>query len=146
MKLKGILRESSPGKSASSQVRAKLNSISKNIDEHLDFLLEIRQDEQLYKDDIDEIGKMADDVLATLHKHHDLLHEPSGGEKDWVCEKCGKSTFETDYDYLVHPTLHLGCALEADQYGQVSQVYNRGLSAEEGKTDDERMKIRLGAG
>ena len=128
------------------QVRAKLNAISKTIDEHLDFLLEVRQDEQTYKDDVDEIGKMADDVLYALHKHNDLLHAPAGGEKDWVCEKCGKSTFETDYDYLVHPTLHLGCALEADQYGQVSQVYNRGLSAEESKTDDERMKIRLGAG
>ena len=106
------------------QVRAKLNAISKTIDEHLDFLLEIRQDEQLYKDDINEIGKMGDAVLSTLHEHHDLLHEPSGGEKDWVCEKCGKSTFETDYDYLVHPTLHLGCALEAEQ----------------GKTDDEQME------
>tara|TARA_Y100000296_G_scaffold85058_1_gene120021 strand:+ start:336 stop:698 length:363 start_codon:yes stop_codon:yes gene_type:complete len=93
-------------------VRAKLNSINKIVDEHLDFLLEIRQDEELYKDDINEIGKMADEVLETLRSHHDLLHEPSGGEKDWVCEKCGKSTFETDYDYLVHPTLHLGCALE----------------------------------
>ena len=111
------------------QVRAKLNAISKTIDEHLDFLLEVRQDEQTYKDDVDEIGKMADDVLYALHKHNDLLHEPSKGEKDWVCEKCGKSTFETDYDYLVHPTLHLGCALEAD----------------ESKTD-EQMKIRLGAG
>ena len=127
-------------------VRAKLNTINKIVDEHLDFLLEVRQDEQTYKDDINEIGKMGDAVLSTLHEHNDLLHEPSGGEKDWVCEKCGKSTFETDYDYLVHPTLHLGCALEADQYGQVSQVYNRGLSAEESKTDDERMKIRLGAG
>jgi len=97
------------------QVRAKLNAISKTIDEHLDFLLEIRQDEQLYKDDIEEIGKMGDAVLSTLHEHHDLLHEPSGGERDWVCEKCGKSTFETDYDYLVHPTLHLGCALKAEQ-------------------------------
>jgi len=96
------------------QVRAKLNAISKTIDEHLDFLLEIRQDEQLYKDDIEEIGKMGDAVLSTLHEHHDLLHEPSGGERDWVCEKCGKSTFETDYDYLVHPTLHLGCALKAE--------------------------------
>jgi len=67
---------------------------------------------------------MGDAVLSTLHEHNDLLHEPSGGEKDWVCEKCGKSTFETDYDYLVHPTLHLGCALEAEQ----------------GKTDDEQME------
>ena len=96
-------------------VRAKLNAINKNIEEHLDFLLEVKQDEQLYKDDVDEIGGMADDVLSTLHKHNDLLHEPTKGEKDWVCEKCGKSTFETDYDYLVHPTLHLGCALKEEE-------------------------------
>ena len=36
----------------------KLNVINKTVEEHLDFLLEIRQDEQLYKDDIDEIGEM----------------------------------------------------------------------------------------
>ena len=126
------------------QVRAKLNSINKTIDEHLDFLLEVRQDEQLYKDDVDEIGKMADGVLAALHNED--KSDLNRVEKDWVCEKCGKSTFETDYDYLVHPTLHLSCALESDQYGQVSQVYNRGHAAEQSKTDEERMKIRLGAG
>ena len=120
-------------------VRAKLNVINKTVEEHLDFLLEIRQDEQLYKDDIDEIGEMADDVLSTLTKHSDLLRSPAGGEKDWVCEKCGKSTFETDYDYLVHPKLHLGCALEADQYGQVSQVYNRGSNRKEELSEDEQM-------
>ena len=96
-------------------VRAKLNAINKTIDEHLDFLLEVRQDEQLYKEDIKEIGQMADDVLSTLAKHSDLLHEPAGDEKEWACEKCGESTFETDYDYLVHPKLHLGCALEEDE-------------------------------
>ena len=121
-------------------VRAKLNVINKTVEEHLDFLLEIRQDEQLYKDDIDEIGEMADDVLSTLTKHSDLLRSPAGGEKDWVCEKCGKSTFETDYDYLVHPKLHLGCALEEDQYGQVSQVYNRDPSRKEELNDDEQME------
>jgi hypothetical protein len=108
------------------QVRAKLIAINNNIVEHLDFLLEIRQDEQLYKDDIKEIGKMADDVLSALSKYSDLLESVPSAKKDWVCEKCGKSTFETDYDCLVHPTLHLGCALQEDEYGQVSQAYNRG--------------------
>ena len=94
-------------------VRAKLNAINKTVEEHVDFLLEIRQDEQLYKDDVDEIGKMADTVLTTLH--NDEKFDLNGAEKDWVCEKCGKSTFETDYEYLVHPTLHLGCALTEDE-------------------------------
>ena len=93
-------------------VRAKLNTINKIVDEHLDFLLEVRQDEELYKDDINDIGKMATDVLSVLSKHSDLLHVSSGNKNEWVCEKCGDSTFETDYDYLVHPKLHLGCAVD----------------------------------
>jgi len=97
------------------QVRAKLNAINKTVEEHLDFLLEIRQDEQLYKADITEIGKMADDVLSALSKYSDLLESLPSAKKDWVCEKCGKSTFETDYDYLVHPTLHLACALKEEE-------------------------------
>ena len=33
-------------------------------------------------------------------------------QKGWVCKHCGKSTFETEYDYLVDRDEHLGCALE----------------------------------
>ena len=33
----------------------------------------------------------------------------------WVCKHCGKSTFETDYDYLADVDEHLGCALEKEQ-------------------------------
>ena len=33
----------------------------------------------------------------------------------WVCTECGKSTFETDYDYLVSTTMHLGCQLELEK-------------------------------
>jgi hypothetical protein len=38
--------------------------------------------------------------------------------KAWVCMKCGKSTFEVEDDYLVHPKLHLGCALEEELKGK----------------------------
>ena len=38
--------------------------------------------------------------------------------KDWVCTICGKSTYDVDYDYLVHPKLHLGCALEEEAKGK----------------------------
>ena len=93
-------------------VRANLNTINKIVDEHLDFLLEVRQDEEVYKDDVNDIGKMATDVLSVLSKHSDLLHVSSGHKDEWVCEKCGNSTFETDHEYLVHPRLHLGCALD----------------------------------
>ena len=36
----------------------------------------------------------------------------------WVCGVCGKSTFEVEEDYLVHPRLHLGCALEEEVKGK----------------------------
>jgi hypothetical protein len=36
-------------------------------------------------------------------------------EEGWVCKHCGKSTFETDYDYLADVDEHLGCALEKEQ-------------------------------
>ena len=36
-------------------------------------------------------------------------------KEDWVCRYCGKSTFETDSDYLVDQTTHLGCALAREE-------------------------------
>ena len=36
-------------------------------------------------------------------------------KKGWVCTYCEKSTFETDYDGLIDPTLHLACALEREE-------------------------------
>ena len=50
-------------------------------------------------------------------------------KKDWVCQTCGKSTFETDYDYLVHPKLHLGCALEEELKGKdIKEQYHEASS------------------
>ena len=47
-------------------------------------------------------------------------------KKDWVCQTCGKSTFETEYDYLVHPKLHLGCALEEEIKGRdIKEQYHK---------------------
>lgn len=34
--------------------------------------------------------------------------------KNWVCVICGKSTKETDYDYLVNSQLHLECQLKKE--------------------------------
>ena len=39
-------------------------------------------------------------------------------EDSWTCDICGKSTYDVDYDYLVHPKLHLGCALEEEAKGK----------------------------
>ena len=35
-------------------------------------------------------------------------------EAKWVCEHCGKSTFEVDYDYIGSNYNHLGCELEIE--------------------------------
>ena len=57
-------------------------------------------------------------------------------KKGWVCQTCGKSTFETDYDYLVHPKLHLGCALEEELKGKdIKEQYHK-ASAEYYKDKD----------
>jgi len=50
-----------------------------------------------------------------LRKHKEVKQEII--ESSWECNECGKSTFATDYDYLIHPRLHLGCALEAEERG-----------------------------
>jgi hypothetical protein len=50
-----------------------------------------------------------------LRKRKEIKQETI--ESSWECDQCGKSTFSTDYDYLVHPRLHLGCALEAENQG-----------------------------
>jgi hypothetical protein len=34
--------------------------------------------------------------------------------ESWVCEICGKSTYEVDYDYLGSGTNHLGCELQIE--------------------------------
>ena len=50
-------------------------------------------------------------------------------KKGWICQTCGKSTFETDYDYLVHPKLHLGCALEEELKGKdIKKQYHEASS------------------
>ena len=34
--------------------------------------------------------------------------------ESWVCDICGKSTYEVDYDYIGSGTNHLGCELELE--------------------------------
>ena len=52
--------------------------------------------------------------------------EKREAKKGWVCQTCGKSTFETEYDYLVHPKLHLGCALKEEMDGNdIKEQYHK---------------------
>ena len=88
---------------------------------------------------------LADEITTEL-KSNGLYNPYSKIELDeqkakesWVCQTCGKSTFETEYDYLVHPKLHLGCALKEEMKGKDIKEQYHEASAEYFK-DKKRMK------
>ena len=71
-------------------------------------------------DMLDSVTERIDDIEKLLISKHSkvedwttagLTEEEKEVKKEWVCKVCGKSTFETDYDYIVNPKLCLGCAL-----------------------------------
>ena len=35
-------------------------------------------------------------------------------KESWVCDICGKNTYDVDYDYIGSGTNHLGCELEIE--------------------------------
>ena len=37
-------------------------------------------------------------------------------KNDWICEICGKSTKDVEYDYIGSGTNHLGCELELEEF------------------------------
>ena len=55
--------------------------------------------------------ELAKVIVSALNKYEQTEAEQEG----WVCRHCGKSTFETEYDYLADIDEHLGCALEKEQ-------------------------------
>jgi len=78
---------------------------------------------------------IADSITGALEsngvykQHTEIELEKQEAKKEWICQTCGKSTFETDYDYLVHPKLHLGCALEEELKGKtIHEQYHEASS------------------
>ena len=78
---------------------------------------------------------IADSITGALesngvYKQHTVIElEKQEAKKEWICQTCGKSTFETDYDYLVHPKLHLGCALKEELKGKdIKEQYHEASS------------------
>ena len=76
---------------------------------------------------IEIIEKLKKKGFYTEYSKDEL--EKREAKKGWVCQTCGKSTFETEYDYLVHPKLHLGCALEEELKGKT--IYRREFGSDE---------------
>ena len=76
---------------------------------------------------IEIIEKLKKKGFYTEYSKDEL--EKREAKKGWVCQTCGKSTFETEYDYLVHPKLHLGCALEEELKGKdIKEQYHEASS------------------
>jgi hypothetical protein len=78
---------------------------------------------------------IADSITGALEsngvykQHTEIELEKQEAKKEWICQTCGKSTFETDYDYLVHPKLHLGCALKEELKGKdIKEQYHEASS------------------
>tara|TARA_Y100000593_G_C4243472_1_gene303435 strand:- start:108 stop:608 length:501 start_codon:yes stop_codon:yes gene_type:complete len=51
---------------------------------------------------------------GTYIKDNEMDKQVEREREKWVCEFCGKNTFEVDYDYIGSGTNHLGCELERD--------------------------------
>ena len=80
-------------------------------------------------------NKIIEEIISELKKkgiytQYSLTElEEQEAKKVWICQSCGKSTYETEYDYLVHPKLHLGCALEEEMKGKdIKEQYHEASS------------------
>jgi len=52
-------------------------------------------------------------VVANLDDQ--ISNTAEANPEGWECVHCGKETHSVDYDYLISPTEHLGCALEKER-------------------------------
>ena len=77
-------------------------AISKNNSDHI---------RSHYVDLLNEVYDAVDNMRLIIKKDNQVEEDD---KNDWICDYCGKSTFETDYDYLVSPKLHLECALHEE--------------------------------
>ena len=51
-------------------------------------------------------------MYARFQKELIEYHEEKKLREGWVCVECGESTYETDFDYISAPNLHLTCSLK----------------------------------
>ena len=51
---------------------------------------------------------------GSYHKFSEMDKEMNREREKWVCDLCGKNTFDVDYDYIGQGTNHLGCELEEE--------------------------------
>ena len=72
--------------------------------------------EEVELNTVTHLADICNEVQKSVKAKADSRTIKSANPKEgWVCKHCGKSTFETDYDYLADVDEHLGCALEKEQ-------------------------------
>ena len=76
------------------------------------------------------------EIFDTMQKCLDEMRQAETDQEGWVCKHCGKSTFETDYDYLANADEHLGCALKKEKENDLGRSW---FTFQEGST----MWIRM---
>ena len=75
--------------------------------------------EEVELNTVTHLADICNEVQKSVKAKADSRTIKSANPKEgWVCKHCGKSTFETDYDYLADVDEHLGCALEKEQQAQ----------------------------
>jgi|TARA_R110000824_G_scaffold160437_5_gene335243 hypothetical protein len=90
---------------------------------------QINLDSDAARKTISDLISVALSSAGVYRQYTETELEKRDTKKSWICQTCGKSTFETDYDYLVHPKLHLGCALEEEIKGNdIKEQYHEASS------------------
>ena len=78
---------------------------------------------------------------GTYTEYDDSEIEKQAIRAEWVCELCGKSTADVDYDYIGSGTNHLGCELELESEKQIVQGINISQAEEvDGMYFDDEVK------
>lgn len=64
-------------------------------------------------------------------------------KEEWICDCCGKSTYDVDYEYLVSQTRHLECQLKYERENGEMTEYDHGKcwGADQGGAYEKRDNI-----
>ena len=81
---------------------------------HLTLLKRTIEAIKKYPNDFDLGGKIRRMYRRETDTYDLLFKEKTEIENSWICNICGDSTFEVDYDYIGSGTNHLQCELKQE--------------------------------
>jgi hypothetical protein len=84
-------------------------------DSVLTMLADLQHYTKSFRETSDKMNGIIRDFRTSIHGEdiddHQSNEDTEERKKEWICKRCGKSTFETDYEYLAAQNEHLECAL-----------------------------------